>query len=361
MRRKVARMSSRAYGAAARAGVLALAFLLLVLAGPGCRPASPGRAKAQGQEVLRIGMALGRADPEKGSFDALAREGLEALARELGGRFVGEGPGPDYGDRVEIRWLGSRVGPGDYAQVLQALVDSGSGLVFACGQAWSESLTLAARRNPATHFVLLDAAVQDQGSLPNLTRLAFSEEESAFLAGALAGAYVRANPKARLGFLGGQDPAANQARGAGFVAGATYTNPNLRRPGMILVQAPGKDARPKADIVYYASGEVCRLTLGPDQDLSREEGSLLASSRRQPEGLVLGLAKEYAQTRTVKAGHRVLGLGAGAVDLALGSQSRDRLGPLMPELEGLRARIISGELRVPRDESTAGDFAKALR
>ncbi len=352
-------MSTRSYGAAAGAGVLALAILLL--AGPGCRPASPGRAKAPGQEILRVGMALSRPNPEPGSFDALARAGLEALARDLGGKFVGEGAGPDYGDQVEIRWLGSRVGPSDYGQVLQALVDSGSGLVFACGQAWSESLSLAAQRNPATHFVLLDAASADPASPPNLTRLAFSEEEAAFLAGALAGAYVRSNPKARLGFLGGQDQATSQARGAGFVAGATYVNPNLRRPGMILIQGPGKDAKAKADILYYGTGAAGRLALGPDQDLSREEGGSLASTLRRPDGVVLGLAKEFAQNRSIQAGYRVLGLEAGAVDLALGPQSQDRLASLGPELKDLRSRIVSGELRVPRDEASAGEFAKALR
>lgn len=352
-------MSPRSYGAAARAGVLALAILLL--ASPGCRPASPGRAKAPGQEVLRIGMALSRPRPLPGSFDALAREGLEALARDVGGKFVGEGPGPDYGDRVEIRWLGSRVGPSDYGQVLQALVDSGSGLVFACGQAWSEALAQAARQNPSTHFVLLDAASADPSSLANLTRLAFSEEEAVFLAGALAGAYVRSNPKARLGFLGGQDQSANQVRSAGFVAGATYVNPNLRKPGMILVQGAAKDAKGKADILFLGTGEAGRLALGPDPDLAREEGGILASTLRRPDGAVLGLAKEFFQTGSVKAGPRVLGLGAGAVDLVLGRQSRDRLAPLGPELDALRARIISGELRVPRDEASAGDFAKALR
>jgi basic membrane protein A len=74
--------------------------------------------------------------------------------------------------------------PSEYRRVLQSY--AGHDLVIAGSFLMTDAVVEIARTNPATHFVLVDPIVMPP-DVPNLAVLTFRSDQSAFLAGALAG------------------------------------------------------------------------------------------------------------------------------------------------------------------------------
>lgn len=390
---------------------LACLLALSLVACHGSRPSAPGRSDAPGRsprpgpssaEVLRLGLAAEKGGRFPGSFDSLAWEGVLGLARDLGGRFVGEAGGPDYGDRVEITWLESRVGPSDHAQILESLAGSGCRLIFALGQSWADAVFQGARARPDCHFVLLDSSAGESRESPNVTRVYFPEEEASFLAGALAGAWLRKSPRARLGYIGGGDLAASRRCQAAFSGGGAYANPGLRKPGSVLSQIQAKDGpgqtgsksvlaaatalyQAGAQIVYHAPGlgskglfEAARisgqLAMGSGLDEAKALGSaspegmasdavkaILGSTEKRPDRALSTLVEAYLQAGGLKGGFLSFGLQLGGVDLAPGGQGRDKLAPYLLELGDLQARILAGEIHVPVDDQAVQEFLRNLK
>ena len=72
----------------------------------------------------------------------------------------------------------------EYADNIQQFVDNGYNVIVTVGFALGEATAKAAAENPDIYFIGVD---QFQGeALPNLTGLVFHEDQSGFLAGALA-------------------------------------------------------------------------------------------------------------------------------------------------------------------------------
>ncbi len=386
-------------------GMVPCALMVALLFSLSCAPrreGATGKGSRPGSKAVRIGVAFDHGGRGRGSFNALADDGLLAAARELGGRFVGDEGGPDLGDKVEFRRIVSRLDGFDYEQILQALADDGCGLVFALGSRFSEAIIKVARANPASHFVLVDASLPDLAEGGNLTAVSFAENEGSFLAGALAGLAVASDEKAKLGFIGGMDTPLVQRSRAGFVAGAAYANPSLRKPGMLLEKYLGKDAMafndPKAaaaaatamyrngcGIIYHCAGASSaglfeaakaagKLAIGADFDqglafmtdnpapASQETGRAIVSSMvKRVDRAVYLPSKGYAETGKAKGGNIVLDLGADGVGLARNEFNESSFAPYLAQLEELSAKVASGEIKVPADEAAATAFLKALK
>lgn len=111
-----------------------------------------------------------------------------------------------------------------------------STLTFAIGYGMGHALYTAAQEFPQARFVIIDGRPLDgsnkQVSVPNVENILFKEQESGYLAGALAGLMEKEKiGKAvhnTIGYLGGADiPAVNRYL-AGYVAGAQSVDPSIK-------------------------------------------------------------------------------------------------------------------------------------
>jgi len=250
----------------------------------------------------------------------------------------------------------------DYEPNLSTLAEQGNALVVAIGFLMHDSLNDVAPRFPQTHFAIIDSVV-DQ---PNVTSVTFKEEESSFLAGALAGLVTKKNTVA---FMGGIDSPLIEKFEAGYKAGVESTNPNAR----VLVKytgsfddvAAGKEYAAVlfdqgADIIYAAAGK-CGLgaidearsrpagyyIIGVDSNQDAiAPGKVLTSALKHVDQAVLELAD---QTRPGKGGgHIVLGLKQGGVGLTDMRYTKAALpAGALGVIDRYRAMIVAGKFAVP--------------
>jgi len=164
----------------------------------GCSNANnaPSGAATRGATPLKLGMVTDVGGLGDKSFNDSAYRGLlEAKSK--------------FGALVTV--LQSR-SAADYEPNLSTLAEQGNALVVAIGFLMHDSLNDVAPRIPQAHFAIIDSVV-DQ---PNVTSVTFKEEESSFLAGALAGLVTKKNTVA---FLGGIESPLIEKFQAGFAAG----------------------------------------------------------------------------------------------------------------------------------------------
>jgi basic membrane protein A len=384
---------------AAGVGAIALAAALSVAA-IGCKKApEAGRAAAKRPS---IGIAFDMGDREDGSFNDLSISGLRQVAEAYGGYIEGEPGGTRFGDKVELRYLESRLQGQDREQLVRVLAEEGCDLVFGMGLPFADVMRKAARDFPETSFALIDAAVPDQGDYPNLVCVGFAEQEGSFLAGALAGMIVRDRPKAKVGFIGGMDSPLTHKYDAGFRAGAAFVDPALRKNGMILRQYCGKDKtalsdpatakaiaasqyKAGAEVIYHAAGgsgaglfeaarEAGKLAIGADSDqglayssdaknlVRAATGERIASSMlKRVDRAIFVLSTELIGTGRVRGGYRLFNLANDGVACAVNAYNKERLAPYEDALGALKARIISGEIRVPADDPSCEAFIAGLK
>jgi basic membrane protein A len=258
----------------------------------------------------------------------------------------------------------------DYEPNLSALAERGDALIFAIGFLMHDALDDVAPRFPSTHFAIIDSVVDQT----NVTSVTFKEEESSFLAGALAGLVTRTGTVA---FLGGvQSPLIEKFR-AGFEAGVNSANPRAR----VLVKytgsfddvAAGKEYAALlfdqgADIVYTAAGK-CGLgaidevrarptgdyIIGVDSDQDAlAPGKILTSALKHVDNAVFSLSADAARGK-IPSGHVVLGLKEGGVGLTSMVYTRKMLpAGAAATVDAYRRAIISGRIIVP---STADQLA----
>ncbi|HOX33786.1 MAG TPA: BMP family ABC transporter substrate-binding protein [Spirochaetales bacterium] len=365
----------------------ALAILLLALAAAGCRRAEAPPAPAPRSRPIGLAFAEGTG----------AAERLRSLAASLEGCVAGD-PEGNFGARVELRGLASRLGGQDREQLLRVLAEGGCGLVVACGPDYAPAARLAASAFPSVSFALVGASEQELfpagvPARPNLSGISFADEEASFLAGVLAGLVAGERPGAKVGFLGGMDCPAVRACDSGFCAGAAYANPALRRPGMILRQYCGKGAeafsdpeaaaaiasvqfRSGAEAVYHAAGasgrglyeaarRAGRLALGSDAGPGSPPATpadpVIGRASRDEGRALLLLAREYLGSGAPAGGHRRLGLASGLVAFEAGSYADARIAPRLPAVDEARSRLASGSIAVPREELALAEYLRSLR
>ena len=112
--------------------------------------------------------------------------------------------------------------PSEYRRVLQSY--AGHDLVIAASFLLTDPVVDMARANPATHFVLVDPIVMPP-ALPNLVVLTFRSDQSAFLAGALAGILTGNGVVAGVYGPGGAMDVTNRL---GFERGARFVRRGIR-------------------------------------------------------------------------------------------------------------------------------------
>jgi len=235
---------------------LLLVFTLLLSACTATLPAAPaaesGSEAAAPAADIKIGLVTDVGRVNDRSFNQSAWDGVVQAGTALG---LTEGEGFKYIETQDSK---------DYADNIQQFVEAGFDVVVTVGFALAEATTKAAQENPDIYFIGID---QFQGeALPNLTGLVFNEDQSGFLAGALAAQLNKTGTIAAV--LGTDLVPPVVAFGQGYELGAKYINPDITvlttyHPGEISQAfvdpewgaATAKQALDqKADVIFGAGG-----------------------------------------------------------------------------------------------------------
>ncbi|NRD56094.1 BMP family ABC transporter substrate-binding protein [Corallococcus sp. AB018] len=374
-----------------RRRILPLVVCLLAVA-TGCKkeaPAAPSKPA--------IGLVLGLGGRGDHAFNDSALRGLELWAGGVKYEKAGyqdttaserkDSLAPDVAARGwEMIPLGitpvvlqSRVAE-DYEPNLQLLAEQRVSLAMGVGFMLENAVETVARRNPSLPFLLVDSPLLDaQGrviTLPNVRTVVFREEEGCFLAGALAGLVTKTG---RVGMVGGMKIPLVQRYEAGFRAGVAATNPNatvlVNYTGSFtdfaLGKQVGQDLLLKNTDVLFAAAGVDGLGAIQAVKEAREAGKTVSvigvdsdPSHLAPEAVLSAVVKhvdlvvyeairEQRQGR-FQGGNVSLGLKEGGMGLApvrLDFPGKDEA---LRTVEALKARIISGELKVPTQPAPSG-------
>lgn len=215
-------------------------------------PAESGGEAAAPAADIKIGLVTDVGRVNDRSFNQSAWDGVVQAGTALG---LTEGDGFKYIETQDSK---------DYADNIQQFVDAGFNVIVTVGFALGEATIKAATENPETYFIGID---QFQGeALPNLTGLVFHEDQSGFLAGALAAQLNKTGTIAAV--LGTDLVPPVVAFGQGYELGAKYINPDITvlstyHPGEISQAfvdpewgaATAKQALDqKADVIFGAGG-----------------------------------------------------------------------------------------------------------
>ncbi len=366
-------------------------FLALLLALP---LFAGGKGEAAVEAKYQIGIVFDIAGRGDQSFNDSAYNGLVLMAKEFKGYIKDDPDNVDFGKEIEMKYLTPKPGGQDREILLRSMAEDGYDLVIGVGFMFTDSLGRVAADFPGVHFGIIDGFIPDLTEDSNITCLTFQEHEGSFLMGAVAGLL---NDGGKVGFIGGMDiPLIHKFQG-GFIAGAMYANPELRKPGMILGQYCGKEATafndPKtaesiatnffnqgATIIYHAAGgsgdglfkaakDLNKLAIGVDSDQgliyatqdSAEAKAIaehiVTSMLKRVDNAVFLTGKELIENGEVKGGYHAFGLEDNGVGYALNDYNTAKLASIKGELDKIRQKIIDGEITVPDDDSKVADWA----
>jgi basic membrane protein A len=173
-------------------------------------PAEEGAA-AEPVADINIGLVTDVGRVNDRSFNQSAWEGVVQAGEQLG---LTEGEGFRYIETQD---------PADYADNIQQFIDGGFNIIVSVGFALGEATATAAGENPDIMFIGVDQFQAE--TVPNLTGLIFHEDQSGFLAGALA---AQLNQTGKIAAVLGTDlvpPVV--AFKEGYENGAKYINPDI--------------------------------------------------------------------------------------------------------------------------------------
>ncbi|MEZ4657266.1 MAG: BMP family ABC transporter substrate-binding protein [Caldilineaceae bacterium] len=194
---------------------------------------------------IKIGLVTDVGRVNDRSFNQSAWDGVLQACSELG---LAEGEDCKYIETQDAK---------DYADNIQQFVDAGFNVIVSVGFALGEATITAAKDNPDIYFIGVD---QFQGEpLPNLTGLIFHEDQSGFLAGALAASMSQSGTIAAV--LGTDLVPPVVAFKEGYEAGARYINPDIN---LISTYHPGELSQAFIDPEWGAATAKQAIDQGAD-------------------------------------------------------------------------------------------------
>jgi basic membrane protein A and related proteins len=137
-----------------------------------------------------------------------------------------------------------------------------------------------------------------------------------------------------------------------------------------------------AEIIYHAAGgtgnglfkaarDAGKMAIGVDSDqgniystsAQQEQKDIgkfiLTSMLKRVDNAVLLTSKEYIEKGKVAGGYRTFGLADGGVGYALNDFNKDKLAPYTTQLEDIKKKIVSGEIKVPDSDAKVREWAAA--
>jgi len=260
----------------------------------------------------------------------------------------------------------------DFEPVIEGLIRQGCNVVLAGGGIeMTGPLDRLSVRHPGVTFILLDD--RPRQFRPNVASVRFRQNESAFLAGALAALMSRTN---RIAAIGGEDIPVIRDFLAGYSAGARHVKPGIR-----IVEEFVRTADPRAvpwsnpetakriahrlyaaggvDVIFgvasasnlgifRAAEESGRFAIGVDSDQDYQvPGTILTSAVKR---LDLGITFLVGKVLDGSLENReyILGLKEAGVGLTPMDYTRDKIpSAVLARVEALKQAIMANEIVVP--------------
>ncbi len=328
--------------------VLFVLTILLVASLIGCAPAA--QAPKTEKVVYLINGALG----DNAFYDS-GQKGVDQIAQEYG---------------VETRTIETNFDAGQYEPALQAAVNYAD-VIFVISYGFEDQLKEYADKYPNKIFVNIDTVVQNEKN--TITSVDFIEEESAYLAGVVAGLTTLdtnipgINSDKLIGAVGGDVDPVVQAFVFAYTNGAQSVDPEIKVETKYLGSwddtAKGKQAALQlydmnADVVFQiaaaagmgvlqAAGERGLYAIGVDTNQNDIVPGHVVASDIKDVGKAI-----YEVFKTIKDGSykpgSVLqyGLASGGVDIDMTAQTQVLPEELQAKVKEIRQQIIDGTLKI---------------
>lgn len=188
--------------------IFSLITLIALIILFGCQSSAPTEANCPTDEVLCVGLVTSLSGIEDMAFNQATWEGMLSAKTQKAVDWV------YYIETVDSK---------DYELNITTLAVAGYDVIVTVGNQFSEVTINAAKSYPNILFIGVDQALGDV--LPNLVGLAFHNDQSGFLAGALAARMTKNNTIAVV--LDGETEAAMGAYEEGYEIGARYIKPEI--------------------------------------------------------------------------------------------------------------------------------------
>jgi basic membrane protein A len=300
---------------------------------------------------FKVGMVTDVGGVNDNSFNQSAWEGLQLFGKETGS---------------EVNFLQSK-GDADYLTNLNTFAKDNYNLTWGIGFLMGDAIKTVADQNPKLNFAIIDNEVKS----PNVESITFSENEGAFLVGVIAGLTTKTD---KIGFVGGMKIPVIARFEAGFIAGVAAVNPKAK----VSVNYTGEFTKPDlgkaaaktlydagADIIFPAAGatgdgvfneakdrlkksKVWVIGVDKDQSLTFGDDITLTSMMKRVDKAVALISKNVSEGKFQGGKVTVLGLKEDGVGIPATS-SKNVSAAVLAKVEEFKAKIISGEIKVPSE------------
>jgi len=316
----------------------------------GAGTAGGGDTTARPAEGIRVGLVSDVGKFNDRSFNQSALEGLQRAERELGAQ----------GRPIESR------SAGDYIPNLTTLARQRYGLTIGVGFLMADGINTVATRFPQQRFAIVDySQAALKGKPQNVRGLTFATNENSYLIGYMAAKMAqRKGGRQVISAVGGQKLPTVDIFIAGYQAGAKAANPDvqvlidysqdfvaqdkckeialnqIQRGSQVVFQVAGGCGLGALD----AADERGVWGVGVDRDQSSLGDHILTSAVKRIDVAVFDSIRDASGDQWT-AGDETYDLENGGVEV--GTTSDQVPQEIRAEVEGLRERIIAGEIEVP--------------
>ncbi len=269
--------------------------------------------------------------------------------------------------------------PSNYIKNLKTVAQAKSSVTIGVGFAMADAIDKIARKYPKQNFAIVDysaAALPSNtpppngkgkvGTVKNVRGLVFSTNENSYLIGYMAAKMAKAKGSDTISAVGGLPFPSVTIFMAGYQAGAKAANPDakviIEYSNDFVDQAKCKEKalsqiEQGSQVVFQVAGG-CGLGsldaakekgvwgVGVDKDQSFLGAHILTSAVKRVDTAVFDSAKD-AKAGKFKGGDKLYTLKNGGV--ALGKISDQVPAALKTEVDGLKAKIIAGTIKVPTE------------
>lgn len=307
---------------------------------------------------MKVGMVTDVGGVNDQSFNQSAWEGLTRSKEELG---------------VKIGYKESKQ-DADYAPNLETLTDAEYSLIWGIGFLMADAIKSTAQVNPDQKYAIVDFFYGPE-TPKNVTCAVFQEEQPSFLVGYIAGKMTKAK---KVGFVGGIKFPLIEKFEYGYMAGVKMANPEVevvrQYAESFTDAAKGKAItnnmyQQGADVVFHAAGgvgdgvieaakEKGKWAIGVDKDQSHlAPDNVLTSAMKRVDNAIYGIVAEL-QKGVFKGGESVVyNLSNEGVGIAP-TTGKHVPKEILDEVDGLIAKIKSGEIVVPATDAEYQAFIK---
>lgn len=306
-----------------------------------------GNNESASDDKITVAMITDVAGVNDQSFNQSAWEGLQRAEKELG---------------IEVKYLESKQ-DSDYATNIETLVDEDVDLILGVGMKLADAIKEGSELYPDQNFVLVDEEIDAS----NVKSILFKAEESAYLAGLIAGKTTKTN---NVGFIGGMELPVIDTFKYGYMAGVKAANPEAKVQAQyansFTDQAKGKAIANQmysngADIVFTCGGDVGtgaieaakennKYAIGVDRDQSDlAPQNVLTSAIKRVDAGVFETVKSYVNGTFEGGTTTTYGLEENAVgvpDTTKNLVSQD----ILDLVEETITKLKNKEITVPKNE-----------